>query len=92
MAGQAEHERVFRKLGVRLKALRQKAGRSQEDMLSFGFSMRHWQQIEGGRPITLRTLLRICDVFAVTPEQPPRGLYIGNGPPPNKTSGKVSDG
>jgi len=24
---------------------------------------RHWQQIEAGRPITLTTLLRICDAL-----------------------------
>ena len=33
-------------------------------MLSFGFSTRHWQQVEAGRPITVTTLLRICEVFA----------------------------
>jgi hypothetical protein len=32
-------------------------------MISFGFSARHWQQIEAGRPITVTTLLRICEVF-----------------------------
>lgn len=76
MACQVEHERVFKELGARLKAMRKKLGRSQEDMLSFGFSTRHWQQIEAGRPITLKTLLRICDVFEVTPEKLLRGLYI----------------
>ena len=40
-----------------------RAGYSQEDMISHGFSARHWQQIEKGRPITLKTLLRICEVF-----------------------------
>jgi transcriptional regulator with XRE-family HTH domain len=46
-------------------------------MFSFGFSTRHWQQIEAGRPITLKTLLRICDVFEITPEKLLRGLYLG---------------
>lgn len=27
--------------------------------MSFGFSARHWQQIEKGRPITMKTVLRI---------------------------------
>jgi hypothetical protein len=40
-------------------------GLSQEDMISFGFSARHWQQIEAERPITVTTLLRICEVFQV---------------------------
>jgi hypothetical protein len=35
-------------------------------MISFGFSARHWQQIEAGRPITVRTLLRIGEVFGVS--------------------------
>ena len=90
MAGQAEHERVFKELGGRLKALRQKSGQSQEDMLSFGFSTRHWQQIEAGRPITLKTLLRICDVFAVTPERLLRGLYVGIGSDDLKRGAKRS--
>jgi DNA-binding Xre family transcriptional regulator len=30
-----------------------------------GFSARHWQQIEAGRPITLTTLLRICEALDV---------------------------
>lgn len=55
--------------------MRRTQGHSQEDMLSFGFSTRHWQQIEAGRPITLKTLLRICDVFEVAPEKLLRGLY-----------------
>jgi transcriptional regulator with XRE-family HTH domain len=50
-------------LGTRVRELRKKRGYSQEDMLSFGFSTRHWQQVEAGRPITVTTLLRICEVF-----------------------------
>ena len=42
----------------------------QEDMLSHGFSLRHWQRIEAGKSITLSTLLRIADAF----EQPPEAL------------------
>jgi hypothetical protein len=41
-------------------------------MISLGFSARHWQQIEAGRPITLRTLLKICDTFRV-----PAGRLVG---------------
>jgi len=43
-------------------------------MISFGFSARHWQQIEAGRPITMTTLLRICDVFKVRISSVVRGL------------------
>jgi hypothetical protein len=47
---------------------------TQEDMIGYGFSVRHWQMIEAGRPSTLVTLLRVCDAFAVTPEQLIAGL------------------
>jgi len=45
--------------------------------MSFGFSTRHWQQIEAGRPITVITLLRICEVFEITMEKLVRGLDVG---------------
>jgi len=46
-------------------------------MISFGFSARHWQQIEAGRPITVRTLLRICEVFKTPMHRIVRGLDQG---------------
>jgi transcriptional regulator with XRE-family HTH domain len=55
----------FSALGRHIRKLRLKSGRSQEDMISCGFSARHWQQIEAGRPITMTTLLRICQVFEI---------------------------
>ncbi len=36
-------------------------------MLSHGFSTRHWQQIEAGRPITVKTLVHACEVFGIKP-------------------------
>ena len=85
VASQAKYGRVFKELGARLKAMRQQSGHSQEDMLSFGFSTRHWQQIEAGRPVTLTTLLRVCDAFQVTPEKLLRGLYpISTQTPPQE--------
>jgi transcriptional regulator with XRE-family HTH domain len=72
---QDQYEHAFKTLGLRLKELRKKKGYSQEDMLSFGFSTRHWQQIEAGRPITLTTLFRICDVFGQKPERLVRDIY-----------------
>jgi transcriptional regulator with XRE-family HTH domain len=56
----------FRGLGARVRDLRKQRGFTQEDMIAFGFSARHWQQIEAGRPITVRTLLRIGEVFNVS--------------------------
>jgi len=58
-------DQFFTAFGVRVKALRKKRGYTQEDMLSFGFSTRHWQQVEAGRAITVTTLLRICEVFEI---------------------------
>jgi len=46
-------------------------------MIGFGFSARHWQQIEAGRPITIRTLLRICGTFEVRAAQLIEGLDRG---------------
>jgi DNA-binding Xre family transcriptional regulator len=63
--GVIDHAHFFRRLGKRVRELRRKRGHSQEDMISFGFSARHWQQIEAGRPITLTTLLRICEALDV---------------------------
>ncbi|PSH05038.1 MAG: hypothetical protein CXZ00_02455 [Acidobacteria bacterium] len=74
MANQAE---FFLALGIKVRELRRKCGYSQEDMISFGFSARHWQQIEAGRPITVSTLLRICEVFEITMSKLVRGLDKG---------------
>jgi hypothetical protein len=43
-------------------------------MISYGFSVRHWQMIEAGRPFTVFTLLRICEAFEILPEQLVAGL------------------
>jgi hypothetical protein len=47
---------------------------TQEDMISYGFSLRHWQMIETGRPMTVFTLLRVCSAFEISPEQLVAGL------------------
>ena len=69
-----DQEEFFVALGKRIRQLRVRNSYSQEDMISFGFSARHWQQIEKGRPITLRTLLRICEVFHTPMARLVRGL------------------
>lgn len=73
----ANQRRFFQRLGTRVREFRRKQGYSQEDMISYGFSARHWQQIEAGRPITVSTLLRICAVFETSLEQLVRGLDLG---------------
>lgn len=64
----------FKELGHRVRSLRVKARYRQEDMKYFGFSVRHWQQVESGRPITVTTLLRICQVLKIKPDDLVRGL------------------
>ncbi len=73
----ANQQRFFQRLGKRVREFRRKQGYSQEDMISYGFSARHWQQIEAGRPITVSTLLRICAVFETSLEHLVRGLDRG---------------
>jgi transcriptional regulator with XRE-family HTH domain len=70
-------EKFFRVLGSKVKELRKKRRYSQEDMIYFGFSARHWQQIEAGRSITVTTLLRICEVFEVPMAKVVRNLDAG---------------
>jgi transcriptional regulator with XRE-family HTH domain len=72
-----DNAKFFKALGRRIRELRHQHHHSQEDMISFGFSARHWQQIEAGRPITVTTLLRICEVFEVRLEEVVRGLDRG---------------
>jgi hypothetical protein len=48
-----------------------------EDMIPFGFSSRHWQQVEAGRPITVSTMLRICTAYAISVERLVRELDKG---------------
>jgi transcriptional regulator with XRE-family HTH domain len=69
--------RFFLQLGKRIRKLREKRGLSQEDMISYGFSARHWQQIEAGRPITVSTLLRVCAVFGASIDRLVYGLDRG---------------
>jgi len=73
----ADQEKFFRALGTKVRELRKKHGYSQEDMISFGFSARHWQQVEAGRPITVTTLLRICEVLEISMARLVRGLDKG---------------
>src|SRR6266849_10878598 len=72
-----DEQKFFKALGQRIRGLRKNRGYSQEDMISFGFSARHWQQIEAGRPVTVRTLLRICSAFKVRIGRVVRGLDRG---------------
>ncbi len=69
-----EYARFFQALGKRIRELRRKRELTQEDMISYHFSTRHWQQIESGRPITVTTLLRVCKALKVSISDLVRGL------------------
>jgi transcriptional regulator with XRE-family HTH domain len=69
------HKRFFKELGHEIRRRRESLGLSQEDMIDFGFSARHWQQLESGRPMTLTTLLRISEAFGCRPEEIIDGIY-----------------
>ncbi len=70
----ANYARFFRALGQRIRSYRTDSKLTQEDMISRGFSLRHWQMIEAGRPMTVFTLLRICEAFDLTLDQLLAGL------------------
>jgi len=70
----SHYARFFRALGHKIRCYRIERQWTQEDMFSRGFSVRHWQMIEAGRPITLLTLLRICETFDVLPDRLLDGL------------------
>jgi transcriptional regulator with XRE-family HTH domain len=65
---------VFRELGNRYRKLRNKRGMVQEDAMEYGFSVRHYQQLEAGRPHNLKTLFRLAQMLDVSPEDLIRGL------------------
>ncbi len=70
----ARYARFFRALGHRVRSYRTERNLTQEDMISYGFSLRHWQMIEAGRPVTVVTLLRVCDAFDISLEELAKGL------------------
>ena len=69
-----DESQFFKGLGARIKQIRERAGYSQEDMYAHGYQVRYWQKVEAGKPITLRTLLRICRIFGTPMGDVVRGL------------------
>jgi len=61
-----EFGRFFKRLGQRIRQLRTQKGMTQEDMLSYGFSTRHYQRIEAGLSINVKTALRLCKIFEIS--------------------------
>ena len=69
------YEKEFKKLGQRYKELRCRLGMVQEDVLEHDFSVRHYQQLEAGRPHSLRTFVRIACMFSIKPEVLIKGIF-----------------
>ncbi len=61
--------KFFKAFGARVKKLRIKAGLTQEGMGDFGFSTRFYQRIEAGKPIHMRTILKLADSLGITLKQ-----------------------
>ena len=54
-----------RDVGCRIAELRRERGLTQEDMMERGFSLRHYQRIEAGRSVTLKTIWKLARAFGV---------------------------
>jgi transcriptional regulator with XRE-family HTH domain len=70
-----EYQIVFEILGTRYRKLRLQRNMILEDVLEYGFSVRHYQQLESGRPHTMKTFFRICEMFKTDPEVMIKGIF-----------------
>jgi transcriptional regulator with XRE-family HTH domain len=69
-----ETRRFFELLGDRCRRLRRAGRMTQEDLMDHGFSLRHYQQIEAGLAINVKTALRLAEAFRVDVTDLLRGL------------------
>jgi len=60
-----EFNQFFKQLGQRIRKLRLSREMVQEDMISYGFATRHYQRIEAGFPINIKTAIRLCKAFKI---------------------------
>ncbi len=71
------YEKEFKELGKRYRSLRLQRNMVQEDVLEHRFSVRHYQQLESGRPHSLQTLFRVSQMFEVNPEELLQDIFNG---------------
>ncbi len=64
----AEFMRFCGEFGQRVRKVRARHGLTQEDMMDKGFSLRHYQRIEAGRSVTLKTVWKLALAFDVQPK------------------------
>ena len=62
----ADFDNFCERFGKRVRELRKKHGLTQEDMMERGFSLRHYQRIEAGRSVTLKTIWKLAKAFGVS--------------------------
>ncbi len=79
-----DYSKKFKELGAKYRKLRLERNLVQEDALEYGFSVRHYQQLEAGRPHSLTTLFRLAEMFNLEPAQ----LLYEIKPQPKRTAHK----
>jgi transcriptional regulator with XRE-family HTH domain len=68
-------KKFLKHLGLRLRELRNKRGLTLEETEEHGIkSWKHLQKIEGGRNITMATLLQLSKIYKVHPSDVLKGL------------------
>jgi transcriptional regulator with XRE-family HTH domain len=72
-------EKAFKQIGERYRARRRGLKMVQEQVLDHGFSVRHYQQLEAGRPHGLTTLFRLAELFQVHPAKLIDGIVLPAG-------------
>lgn len=90
-------KKFFRAIGGELRRARKRVSMTQESVISHGLSARHFQMIEAGRPMTLRTFVKLCLIFDARPSSVIRAAepalprvvaaerVLGRGRPPTAT-------
>ncbi len=70
-----EVSKFLKKVGLRIRLIREKRGLTLERVEELGYpSWRHLQRVEAGSPSTMTTLFRIAKVLRVSPEEILKGL------------------
>lgn len=72
-----EYEKEFKKLGKRYKDLRLRQEMVQEDVQEYDLSVRYYQQLETGRPHSLRIFFQLAMMFGMRPEELIKGIFDG---------------
>lgn len=69
MAKRYQPERVFKAIGLKIRSIRERKGLTLEEAEGEGLSWQQLQKIESGRNITIRTLVRIANLFGMHPSE-----------------------